>query len=238
MLLSPCPDAIGHYDLAHPLETLKHVIAHCTPTFDWHNVALIINRGHLSDLMRFVWGMNSRELEFTISCGGEGQPAVVERSWKYHCRELTYGWAFQEAATRPQPGAEQLIRHHRVSFIRLGGLHLVVRAEVDACTGQADKQGIRQLSDGDWELCEDGTSRLWCFKSGAFDPMETAAKATYEQMLLGDCKLSVLGKHSDRNIISELIGVLLEIVKNNGHAVVVWNGKSRKLIILALFFSK
>ncbi|KAF4726706.1 hypothetical protein FOZ63_003736 [Perkinsus olseni] len=206
----PSQDAITHYDLAHPLETLHHVVAHCTPTFDWSTVSLVINRGHLSDLLRFISGDKSRRFEFTMNYGDEGPP-VVERSWKYHGKDPTYGWSFEEAMTRPRPGTEdQLSRHHRVSLLRLGDLNLVVRAEVDACVGDPEgwDEDTGRISEGGWSLCEEGASNLWLQEVGSFDPRQTmvelksastqrslGVRAVYHQMLLGGCQKLVLGKH-------------------------------------------
>ncbi|KAF4684316.1 hypothetical protein FOZ60_007977 [Perkinsus olseni] len=218
----PSQDAITHYDLAHPLETLHHVVAHCTPTFDWSTVSLVINRGHLSDLLRFISGDKSRRFEFTMNYGDEGPP-VVERSWKYHGKDPTYGWSFEEAMTRPRPGTEdQLSRHHRVSLLRLGDLNLVVRAEVDACVGDPEgwDEDTGRVSEGDWES----------LRRGCFQPL--VAGGVTELSIEELCLSAKDADFRDRMMtqLGRLVELLLEIVKDSRQAVVVWNGLSRKLI--------
>ncbi|KAF4669406.1 hypothetical protein FOL47_002566 [Perkinsus chesapeaki] len=268
-LIGSCENALSDFDLAHPLETLHHVVENCTPTFDWSTVSLITNRGHLSDLLRFLSGnRSSRPFEFTIDSTGAG-PAVIEGSWKFHGRQPTYGWSFEEAVTSPPGGSAGLLRHHAVSHLKLGEFNILVRAETDAQEADIDELNVSLSWEG-WEpVCQHGKSKLWWQSSGNFRPGATLVEVkalsqprradvhTYFQLALGSCDRLVIGERQDEAIVNitevtseafyerrcqpevrhrlmarlgRSLDMILKAVEGR-RAVVVWNGKSDRLIV-------
>ncbi|KAK0448469.1 uncharacterized protein EV420DRAFT_1711802 [Desarmillaria tabescens] len=103
-------------------------------TIDWPSIDFIIDRNGLRKLMGWV---TERKQKFRIDLQLAGEKTVLCNRWEAKTRMKTfggYGYAFENAVTRPAPGCEtDAGGHHRIITYDFNGLKMVVRFEVDAC---------------------------------------------------------------------------------------------------------
>ncbi|KAI0775565.1 hypothetical protein BD413DRAFT_278470 [Trametes elegans] len=115
-------------------------------TLDWRDVDIVTDRNGLRKLMRWLrhsgheWDEPLKEFRIDLQLGGE--KTVLMHRWEKRTREMAKppksgcGLNFERLTTSPAPGCERGTGHHRIVRYEMGGLNLVVRFEVDACTAQ------------------------------------------------------------------------------------------------------
>jgi hypothetical protein len=99
---------------------------------------IVSDRNSLRRLFRWATGALD-EKGLRIDVERAGQTCLFIRHEKMNVEKVQgfkgYGHNYEEAATRPAPGCEKATGHHRIISINFGGLKILLRFEVHACTG-------------------------------------------------------------------------------------------------------
>ncbi|KAL7279612.1 hypothetical protein ACG7TL_006018 [Trametes sanguinea] len=112
-----------------------------TTSVDWGAVDIITDRNGLRKLLRWLAHTGQDSLkEFRIDLQLGGNKTVLMHRWEKRMRENVVppkggcGHNFEHESTSAAPGCQGSTGHHRIVQYDLGGLKMVVRFEVDACT--------------------------------------------------------------------------------------------------------
>ncbi|KAI0354854.1 hypothetical protein OH77DRAFT_1404162 [Trametes cingulata] len=115
-------------------------------SLDWRTIDIVTDRNGLRKLMRWLqhsdssFGEPLKEFRIDLQLGGN--KTVLMHRWEKRCREIATppksgcGISFERQTTSPAPGCQRSTGHHRIVRYEFGGLKMVVRFEVDACTAQ------------------------------------------------------------------------------------------------------
>ncbi|KAE8356023.1 hypothetical protein BDV28DRAFT_154904 [Aspergillus coremiiformis] len=123
-----------------PLEPVFRALSLTRPRMRLTDIDLVTDRRNLRLLLAFVAGKKN---VFRIDAE-QVHNTTLFTSWTpravcYFRGEDGYGHEFERAATRPPRGFRDSIAHHRVIRYRFGDVNLILRHEVDACTGSAEE---------------------------------------------------------------------------------------------------
>ncbi|KAI0671204.1 hypothetical protein C8Q78DRAFT_1131581 [Trametes maxima] len=111
---------------------------------EWSDVDVITDRNGLRKLIRWLRHSGSdldeppREYRIDLQLGGN--KTVLMHRWEKRTREMAAppksgcGISFERETTSPAQGCTRGTGHHRIVQYDFGGLKMVVRFEVDACT--------------------------------------------------------------------------------------------------------
>ncbi|KAG9013886.1 hypothetical protein FRB94_004266 [Tulasnella sp. JGI-2019a] len=99
---------------------------------------LVTDRNNLRKLLR--WATRASGLEdFRIDVEVAGGTVLFTRTEKRDATFINgfqgYGHEYEKAATTQPLGSERATGHHRIISLSLGGIKVLLRFEVDACTG-------------------------------------------------------------------------------------------------------
>ncbi|XHG09748.1 hypothetical protein AWENTII_012790 [Aspergillus wentii] len=124
-----------------PLEPLFRAIALTQPAMRMDGIDLVTDRRNLRLLLGFVSGKKSpfridvEVVHHTVlfSCWTPRAVTYIDRS-----AAAGYGHEFEKASTRQPRGVRASIMHNRVIRYVLGGVSIILRYEVDGCTGSGN----------------------------------------------------------------------------------------------------
>ncbi|TFY62060.1 hypothetical protein EVJ58_g4108 [Rhodofomes roseus] len=106
--------------------------------FDWGAVDFVGDRNSLRKLLSWVQDNDGRYKPSRIDTQLVGHRTVLLNRWETRMTEAAGHWPinFQRESTYKPPGYEHIptVSHHRVAKYGFGGLTMVVRFSVDACT--------------------------------------------------------------------------------------------------------
>jgi len=109
--------------------------------YDFSGIDIVSDRNNLRKLFRWATGV-ADEKDFRIDIDLAGQTCLFTRREEKNAETVLgfkgFGHEYEKAATRLAPGCERTTGHHRIISINFGGLKVLLRFEVDACTGVAD----------------------------------------------------------------------------------------------------
>ncbi|KAK2871627.1 hypothetical protein FQN49_002999 [Arthroderma sp. PD_2] len=122
-----------------PLEPLFRAIATTQPNFNMKGVDLVTDRRNLRHLLNFVCGKKT-----ALRIGVEAiQSTVLFSCWTQNCLDHIegfggYGHEFEKVSTKKPHGMEDSVTHSRIIRYSLGGVNMILRFEVDACTASEE----------------------------------------------------------------------------------------------------
>ncbi|KAI0365689.1 hypothetical protein BV20DRAFT_1027527 [Pilatotrama ljubarskyi] len=131
-----------------PLFRAVEVVAeeNADTSLDWSTIDIVTDRNGLRKLMRWLQhsdsGYGEPLKEFRIDLQLGGSKTVLMHRWEKRRREIATppksgcGINFERQTTSPAPRCQRSTGHHRIVQYEYGGLKMVVRFEVDACTAQ------------------------------------------------------------------------------------------------------
>jgi len=106
--------------------------------YKFEELDIVSDRNNLRKLLRWATGV-ADEKGFRIDIERAGQTCLFNRREEKDAETVEgfrgFGHTYEEAATKPSPGCERATGHHRIISINFGGLKILLRFEVDACTG-------------------------------------------------------------------------------------------------------
>ncbi|KAI0775564.1 hypothetical protein BD413DRAFT_611082 [Trametes elegans] len=140
---------MGNASTLLPLFRAVDVVAeeNADTTLDWSDIDIVTDRNGLRKLMRWLRHsglVQDKPLdEFRIDLQLGGEKTVLMHQWEKRTRQMSKppktgcGFNFERMTTYSAPGCERSTGHHRIIRYELGGMNLVVRCEVDACTADS-----------------------------------------------------------------------------------------------------
>lgn len=124
-----------------PLIPLFAAIDDMNPTFDYKQFDFITDRNNLRKLLRWVSG-SSDETDFRIDVDLAGSTCLFTRLEAQNTDTVQgfmgYGREYEKAATRVTRGCERATGHHRMISIDIGGLKILLRFTIEACTSSTN----------------------------------------------------------------------------------------------------
>ncbi|KAG8935326.1 hypothetical protein FRC01_003078 [Tulasnella sp. 417] len=132
--------------LVKPVSSYSWIEAGSKPTIlvpalgadiDLQDFDIVTDRNNLRKLLRWADGAQPGK-EFRIDLDIAGKTCLFtrreEKDSEYLTRPRGYGHEYEKAATRWPKGSERATGHHRVISINMGGIKILLRFELDACT--------------------------------------------------------------------------------------------------------
>ncbi|KIJ62266.1 hypothetical protein HYDPIDRAFT_158061 [Hydnomerulius pinastri MD-312] len=105
--------------------------------FRYSDLDLVSDRSNVRKLLRFIGGAQG-EQDFRIDIDLVGTTCLFTRREEKNCENFVnfcgYGYEYEKAATTATRGCEKAVGHHRIVSYDFGGLKVLLRFEVDACT--------------------------------------------------------------------------------------------------------
>ncbi|KAG1725886.1 uncharacterized protein EDB91DRAFT_80558 [Suillus paluster] len=120
-----------------PLIPIFAAIDDMHPSFDYKQFDFITDRNNLRKLLRWASG-SSDENDFRIDVDLAGSTCLFTRLESKNAETVQgfrgFGHEYEKAATRVTRGCERATGHHRMISIDMGGLKILLRFMIEACT--------------------------------------------------------------------------------------------------------
>ena len=152
----------------YPFEPVLRAASIMNPNFHFSSRAdVLVRRNTLRKLLLFCQGGRGggggggggkKQESYRINLFCVGNTLILERCegsdamMLHGSPDSGYGHSFERAFTRPHPGCEDTLGHHRVLLYDVGGVRCAVNFEVDACFGA---EGVDEVSSTAEETSKD-----------------------------------------------------------------------------------
>ncbi|KAL4063769.1 hypothetical protein J3A83DRAFT_969411 [Scleroderma citrinum] len=125
-----------HMGHRSPLVPIFAAIDTLHGNFRYQELDLVTDRNNLRKLLRCI--NQQHDEAFRIDVDLVGKTCLLTRRDEVTKETITefrgFGHEYEKAATKPRRGSEAEVGHHRIVTYDFGGLRVLLRYEVDACT--------------------------------------------------------------------------------------------------------
>ncbi|KAL4063767.1 hypothetical protein V8B97DRAFT_674752 [Scleroderma yunnanense] len=126
----------SHMGHRSPLVPIFSAIDTLHENFPYKDLDLITDRNNLRKMLRCIDQQSERAFRIDIELAGK--TCLLTRREDVMMETINdfrgYGHEYEKAATKSRRGSEEEIGHHRIVTYDFGGIHVLLRCTVDACT--------------------------------------------------------------------------------------------------------